>query len=172
MLCRCWKPSDRLLWIQSDYSCCPLPASCTLPGSPLKHAGRQRLMRRASGLFSAKKKKKKPQVCPFAQAYHITHNNVIINTTWSVDLLLVTWGGSSGFVFLVPCSVVLGVGFLACRGKLLKSWWAEKMNVLIILKWFYYHFYIHISENILNGPQRRRWINSCDPDWAWNWTTL
>lgn len=59
----------------------PSQPAAHFPGSPLKHAGGQCLIRRASGLFRERK-----HVRPFAEAHHITHNNMIINITWSVVL--------------------------------------------------------------------------------------
>lgn len=54
----------------------PSQPAAHFPGSPLKHAGGQCLIRRASGLFRERK-----HVRPFAEAHHITHNNMIINIT-------------------------------------------------------------------------------------------
>lgn len=56
-----WKPPDRLLWIQSDCSCRPLAASCTLPGSPLQHAAGRRLKSIGGHLV----RNPRPHVCPF-----------------------------------------------------------------------------------------------------------
>lgn len=98
MLYRCWKPSDRLLWIQTDYSCWPLPASCTLP-----RVASQACWGSMFDTKSIRPFRERKHVRPFAEAHHITHNNMIINITWSVML-------AAGYTrrlkwFCFPCSM-------------------------------------------------------------------
>lgn len=112
MLYRCWKPSDWLLWTQTDYSCCPLPASCALP----------RVSSYAcwGSVFDAK------HTGQLAEANHITHNNRIIHIGWRV-VLLVGWGVMRRwryFVFLlVQWSVLFDKNFLITDVLVCKRKW-------------------------------------------------